>query len=121
VSDEAAMFRPGVFYFEDPFVAELQLETFLERLLFVSSSSDRVSEGDFVLLIVEVQGLVDRVGKTVQTHQLEETELESLGLASINVVADLGPDLTSQISPLLSPVSSWETWEGDFHDATLIN
>jgi hypothetical protein len=41
---------------------------FLERFLLVSPSSDRVGEGDFVLFIVEVQGLVDGVGKTVQAH-----------------------------------------------------
>jgi hypothetical protein len=68
VSDEAAVFRPGVLYLENPFVAQLELEPFLERLLLVSSSSDRVRERDFVLLIVEVKRLVDGVGKTVQAH-----------------------------------------------------
>ena len=65
VPDEAAVLGPGVLYLEDPFVAQLQLETFFERLLLVSPSSNRISEGDFVLFIVEVQCLVDGVGKTV--------------------------------------------------------
>jgi hypothetical protein len=68
VSDEAAVFRPGVFHLENPFVAQLEFETFLERFLLVSPSPDRVSEGDFVLFIVEVQCLVDGVRKTVQAH-----------------------------------------------------
>jgi len=68
VPDEPAVFRPGVLHLENPFVAQLELETFLERFLLVSSSSDRVREGDFVLVIIEVQSLVDRVGKTVQAH-----------------------------------------------------
>jgi hypothetical protein len=54
-----------------------------------------------VLVIVEVQCLVDRVGKTVQAHQLEEVKLESLSLLSIYVVPNLRPDLASQMSQLL--------------------
>jgi len=54
-----------------------------------------------VLLIVEVKRLIDRVGKTVQAHQLEKAKLESLSPVGIYVVSDFGPDLTSQISQLL--------------------
>ena len=68
VSDEAAVFRSGVFHLEDPFVAQLELETFLERFLLIPPPSNRIGERDFVLVIVEVQRLVDRVGKTVQAH-----------------------------------------------------
>ena len=53
-----------------------------------------------MLLIVEVQRLVDGVRKTVQAHQLEKAEFESLSFASVNVVPNLGPDLASQISAL---------------------
>ena len=56
--DEPAVFGSRIFYFENPFVVKLQLETFLERFVLVPSSSDRVGEGDFMLLIVEVECLV---------------------------------------------------------------
>jgi hypothetical protein len=121
VSDETTVFRPRVLYLKNPFLAQLELEPVLERFLLVSPSPDRICERNLVFTIVEIECLVNRIRKTVQAHQLEETELESLSFASIYVVPDFGPDLASQVSQLLFIGSPAQAEERDFQNPSLIN
>ena len=93
VSNESPIDRLGGLEFEYPLSVFVKTERTPQWLVLVSSGADRIGKRHFVFAVVEVEGLVVRVGKDVAVHRTRQGLPNLRGPGWVDVISDFGPSL----------------------------